>query len=83
MRIFKAPFYHKCAFSTGLYTVTAATTGVTAAATTAAGMATAAAAGRYRTVSTRLADELCAWVIDLHLCIQSGHHLSAVCLVGT
>lgn len=84
MRIFKALFYHKCAFSTGLYTVTAATTGVTAATTAAAaGMATTAAAGRYRTVSTRLADELCAWVIDLHLCIQSGHHLSAVCRVGT
>lgn len=62
--------------------MTATTTGVTAT-TSAAGMATTAAAGRYRTVSTRLADELCAWVIDLHLCIQSGHHLSAVCRVGT
>ena len=50
---------------------------------TAAGMSTAAAAGRYRTVGARLVDKLCAWVIDLHLCIQSGHHLSAVCLVGT
>ena len=63
--------------------MTAATTGVTAAATTAAGMATAAAAGRYRTVSTRLADELCAWFIDLHLCIQAGHHLYAVCNLVT
>ena len=60
--------------------MTATTTGVAA---TAAGMSTAAAAGRYRTVGARLADELCAWVMDLHLCIQSGHHLSAVCLVGT
>ena len=77
-----APFVYSLKHE--LYTVTATTTGVTAAATTAAGMfTTAAAAGRYRTVSTRLADELCAWVIDLHLCIQSGHHLSAVCLVGT
>lgn len=83
MRIFKTLFYHKCAFSTGLYTVTAATTGVAATTATAAGMSTAAAAGRYRTVGARLADELCAWVIDLHLSIQSGHHLSAVCLVGT
>ena len=75
-----APFVYS--LKQGLYTVTATTTGVTATTTT-AGMATTAAAGRYRTVSTRLADELCAWVIDLHLCIQSGHHLSAVCLVGT
>lgn len=66
---FKALFYHKCAFSTGLYTVTAATTGVAATTATAAGMSTAAATGRYRTVGARLVDKLCAWVIDLHLCI--------------
>ena len=63
--------------------MTATTTGVAATTATAAGMSTAAAAGRYRTVGACLADELCAWVMDLHLCIQSGHHLSAVCLVGT
>lgn len=61
MQLFKTLFYHNAAFSTGLYTVTAATTGVAAT--------TAAAAGRYRTVGARLVDKLCAWVIDLHLCI--------------
>lgn len=76
-----APFVYSLKHE--LYTVTATTTGVAATTATAAGMSTAAATGRYRTVGTRLADELCAWVIDLHLCIQSGHHLSAVCLVGT
>ena len=50
--------------------MTAPTTGVAATTATAAGMSTAAAAGRYRTVGARLADELCAWVMDLHLCIQ-------------
>lgn len=59
MRVFKAPFYHKCAFSTGLYTMTATTTGVAATTATAAGMSTAAAAGRYRTVGARLADGVC------------------------
>ena len=83
-----APFVYSLKHE--LYTVTATTTGVaattattTGVAATAAGMATTAAAGRYRTVGARLVDKLCAWVIDLHLCIQSGHHLSAVCLVGT
>lgn len=58
-----------CPCFVGLYTVTAATTGVAATTATAAGMSTAAATGRYRTVGARLVDKLCAWVIDLHLCI--------------